>query len=92
MSMLSKGLCWICLRRWIRSRFGIRWRSEFYERVYVIDDHLVEVDYRLHRIPALCRTCRHERPDEEPFGVRGQSDLGWPYHEHGPHTVPKHLR
>ena len=91
MTVLDKGPCWICLRRWVRSRFGIRSREEFYERVFVLDDTLVEVDYRPHRIPVSCRTCRHERR-EYPPEVRGRSDLGMPYHEEGPHTVPGHLR
>lgn len=92
MRRLSKGLCWGCFRHWCRSRFGIRSDAELYERTFVLDDFLVEVDYRLHRIPARCRTCRHERRDERDLGVRGRSDLGKPYHEEGPHTVPGHLR
>lgn len=91
MSVLGNGLCWSCLRRWVRSRFGIRSRDAFYDRVYVLDDFLVEVDYRLHRIPARCRTCGHERRDETQ-DLRGTSDFGRPYHEQGPHTVPGHLR
>ncbi len=92
MTVLNDGLCWGCLRRWVRSRFGIGSREEFYERVYVLDDTLVDVDYRLHRIPARCRQYSHERYEDEPLGVRGRSDLGMPYHEEGPHTVPGHLR
>ena len=91
MTVLDDGLCWTCLRRWVRGRFGVRSREEFYERVYVLDDSLVEVDYRLHRIPVHCRRCDHERPEEEAPGVRGQSDYGMPYREEGPHTVPGHL-
>jgi predicted Zn-ribbon and HTH transcriptional regulator len=91
MSVLDNGLCWSCLRRWVRSRFGIRSREAFFERVYVLDDSLVEVDYRLHRIPARCRTCGHARA-EEPVAVRGRSDLGAAYHEEGPHVVPAHWR
>jgi len=91
MSVLDNGLCWSCLRQWVRGRFGIGSREAFYERVYVLDDYLVEVDYRLHRIPTRCRTCGHERSDE-PLTVRGRSDLGMPYHEEGPHTVPAHWR
>jgi len=90
-SVLNDTLCWTCLRRWVRSRFGIRTREDFNDRVYVLDDHQVEVDYRLHRIPARCRTCGHDQRDE-PVGVRGKSDLGMGYHEQGPHTVPGHLR
>ena len=90
MSVLGDGLCLACLRAWVRKRFGIRSRDEFTERVYVLDDTHVEVDSRIYRIPARCRTCGHEQP-YEPVGVRGMSDLGKPYHEQGPHTVPGHF-
>jgi hypothetical protein len=92
MTTLDDGLCWICLRAWIRGRFGIRSGEEFFERVYVLDDHLVEIDYVVHRIPARCRACKHERAYESGPAVRGTSDLGAPYHEEGPYTVPGHLR
>jgi hypothetical protein len=92
MGAVGDGLCWACLRQWILSRFGIRSGEEFFERVYVLDDELVEVDYQVHRIPARCRTCGHERAFEEGPAVRGASDLGAAYHEEGPHTVPAHLR
>jgi len=90
--MIDDVLCWACLRQWVRQRFGIQSGQEFFDRVYVLDDYLVEVDYQVHGIPAHCRRCQHERHEEEPMGVRGQSDLGRPYHEEGPFTVPGHLR